>query len=117
MDEKDTTESNDRPGDRIIIGRVLQTLIQVTLLAPDIPRLTEIISDPNHPALKKISPDAEPELNNMLSMMRRAQIGALLQLIEVMRKTGEMLMVNSSAKRSEMKTIVDKAMSDLGIDL
>lgn len=101
-------------GDAAIVAEVVNILARIAKLAPNLPRLREIVESENHPLFNGDGGNIAPELKTHMRDMRKAQVGALLYVIKIMTKTQVKTTTELPAiEQAARKRIVDESISKL----
>lgn len=104
-------------GDNELIAHVVRILVDISKLAPSMPRLQQIAENPNHPLFVGAGATVEIGLKEHMAAMRRAQVGAIMHALKVITDTQkktiqELPKIDADAK----KRAIDASLKNLGID-
>lgn len=103
--------------DAYIVEKVVHVLTEVARLVPHLPRLKEIVENPNHGLFVAPGADTNPAMRDHLAAMRRAQVGAILHVMRVIRKTQVQTIESAPAIHREGKRIaIENSLKRLGIE-
>lgn len=102
--------------DEMLVRMVILLLKDISKLAPYLPRLHVIATNPDHAIFKDTKTD--PRVVEIATRMRMNQLGAFAALLRFLVEDNSaaaagMILGASDAQR---KAVVEKAMKDLGID-
>lgn len=104
--------------DQVLVDRVLKILYAVARLTPHLSRLKVIAENADHPLFAHPDLTISPEMKEHMRLMRKAQLGALVNVISIMQKTSLKTVAEApKIERQAQKSAVDKAMEGLGIDV
>lgn len=103
--------------DAQLILRVVKILLEISHLVPELPRLETLVSDPNTRLYLTESPALSPEMKEHMKNMRKAQIGALLNVIRVIERTVSATFTEAPRLDAQArKRAVDEALSRIGFE-
>lgn len=103
--------------DEQIVLQVVKALTEISKLSGSLSRLKEIALDEKHALFVSSHTDLTPEMREFLSKMRRAQVGGLVHMMSIIKKT--QFLAEKEIPKMDLharKSAVDKAMQALGIE-
>lgn len=104
--------------DREIVNEVVQILQRITHLARFLPRLKEICEDENHPLFVSHSHAVSEYTKNHMKQMRKAQVGALIQVIRIIGKTQQATQEKAPIIHSlDKENAINESMKRAGFDI
>lgn len=102
--------------DEMLVRMVVLLLRDVSKLAPYLPRLTVIASNPDHPVFRDSKTD--PRVKEIATRMRMNQLHAFAGLLRFLVEDTSAAAAGMilGASDSQRKAAVDKALRDIGLD-
>ncbi len=102
--------------DADIVRRTITILVDCARLVPFLQRLKEIVQNENHPLFNGPYSTLSPEMKKHMGLMRQAQVGALLHVIRIIKKTTEQTAAATPKINEETKrNAVDESMRRIGL--